>query len=197
MRNNKSMKAAVYYRIEDLRVEEMEIPEIGEGDILLRVGACAICGTDVKVYKYGYKTLEPPAIIGHEISGTIVDRGKKVKGYEIGERVSAVPIVSKLSGTLRVFKGYNQEGSEGRVLHRDRYVRAPCPPGRMLHARGCAFGNTQRCGADILHKRAHRGGVSRRDTDIAGLLLQTQVRSVRRVWVRPHHRAHHAVDKVA
>jgi len=87
------MKAAVYYGIEDLQVEETAIPEIGEEDILLRVGACALCGTDVKVYKYGYKTLEPPTIIGHEISGTIVDRGKKVKGYEIGERVCVMPIV--------------------------------------------------------------------------------------------------------
>jgi L-iditol 2-dehydrogenase len=94
MSSKKSMKAAVYYGIEDIRVEQTAVPEVGEEDILLRVGACAICGTDVKVYKYGYKTLKPPTIIGHEISGTVVDKGKKVGGYEIGDRVCVVPIVS-------------------------------------------------------------------------------------------------------
>ncbi|MBN2323105.1 MAG: zinc-dependent dehydrogenase [Spirochaetes bacterium] len=88
------MNAAVYYGIKDLRVEETEVPGIGDGDVLLRVNACAICGTDVKVYNYGYKTLEPPAITGHEISGTIVEAGGKVQGHVIGERVCVVPIVS-------------------------------------------------------------------------------------------------------
>lgn len=92
--SNGKMKAAVYYGIEDLRVEEIDVPAIGDEDVLLRVGACAICGTDVKVYNYGYKTLEPPTITGHEISGTIVDMGRNVEGHEIGDRVCVVPIVS-------------------------------------------------------------------------------------------------------
>jgi len=94
MGSGKNMKAAVYYGIEDLRVEETAVPRIGDRDVLLRVGACAICGTDVKVYNYGYKTLEPPLITGHEIAGTIVDKGRNVEGHEIGERVCVVPIVS-------------------------------------------------------------------------------------------------------
>jgi len=94
MGNGKKMKAAVYYGIGDLRVEETDFPRIGDRDVLLRVGACAICGTDVKVYNYGYKTLEPPLITGHEIAGTIVDMGRNVEGHKIGERVCVVPIVS-------------------------------------------------------------------------------------------------------
>ena len=92
--NSGKMKAAVYYGIEDLRVEKTDVPVIGDEDVLLRIGACAICGTDVKVYRYGYKTLKPPTITGHEIAGMIVDKGKKVQGHEVGERVCVVPIVS-------------------------------------------------------------------------------------------------------
>lgn len=94
MSGAKKMKAAVYYGIEDLRVEKTEVPRIGNGGVLLRIDACAICGTDVKMYHHGYKTLKPPTIMGHEISGTIVDKGQNVEGYEVGERVCVVPIVS-------------------------------------------------------------------------------------------------------
>jgi len=88
------MKAALYYGIEDIRIEDRPVPEIGDEDILLKVGACAVCGTDLKVFMHGYKNLKPPQIIGHEISGSIADKGSKVRGYNIGERVSVVPIVS-------------------------------------------------------------------------------------------------------
>ena len=88
------MKAALYYGIEDIRIEDRPVPEIGDEDILLKVGACAVCGTDLKVFMHGYKNLNPPQIIGHEISGSIADKGSKVSGYNIGERVTVVPIVS-------------------------------------------------------------------------------------------------------
>ncbi len=88
------MKAAVYYGIEDVRVEEQPIPDIGDEDILLKVNACAICGTDIKVFMHGYKHFEPPQIIGHEISGSVVKKGKTVNGFDIGDRVVVVPIVS-------------------------------------------------------------------------------------------------------
>ena len=88
------MKAAVYYGIQDVRIEDRPVPQIGEEDILLKVGACAICGTDVKVFMHGYKNLNPPQIVGHEISGRIVDMGRNVKDHEIGQRVAVVPIIS-------------------------------------------------------------------------------------------------------
>lgn len=88
------MKAAVFYKPGDLRVENVPMPSFGEDDILLKVGACAICGTDMRIFKYGHKHLTKPVITGHEISGTIADRGKKVRDYEIGEKVAVDPIVS-------------------------------------------------------------------------------------------------------
>jgi L-iditol 2-dehydrogenase len=94
MRGRNIMKAALYYGIEDIRIEDIPVPKVGREDILLKVGACAVCGTDLKVFLHGYKHLKPPQIIGHEISGSIADKGSEVRGYSIGERVSVVPIVS-------------------------------------------------------------------------------------------------------
>jgi len=88
------MKAALYYGVEDLRIEDRPVPEIGDNDILLKVNACAICGTDVKVFMHGYKNLKPPQIVGHEISGSVAEKGNNVKEFEIGDRVVVVPIVS-------------------------------------------------------------------------------------------------------
>ena len=88
------MKAARVYEIEDLRIEDVADPVCPEGGLVIDVGACAVCGTDLKVFLHGYKNLNPPQIIGHEISGSIADKGSKVRGYNIGERVSVVPIVS-------------------------------------------------------------------------------------------------------
>lgn len=88
------MKAAVFYKPGDMRVENVPMPSFGEDDILLRVGACAICGTDMRIFKHGHKHLTKPVITGHEISGTVADRGKKVRDYEIGQKVVVNPIVS-------------------------------------------------------------------------------------------------------
>ena len=87
------MRVAVYYGIKDIRIEETAMPRMNDEGILLKVNACAICGTDNKVFNYGYKKLTSPMIIGHEICGTIVGKGSAVKGYKIGERVLVVPIV--------------------------------------------------------------------------------------------------------
>lgn len=84
------MKSAIYFGPEDIRIEEREKPRCQEGEILLRVWACAICGTDVRIYYQGQKNVVPPQVIGHEIAGTIEDFGEKVSGYERGERVILV-----------------------------------------------------------------------------------------------------------
>jgi len=88
------MKAAVYYGPGDLRIEDRPLPEIGPGDILLKVGACAICGTDMRIFRHGHRGVKPPQIVGHEISGTIAELGKEVRGYTVGEKVVVDPIVA-------------------------------------------------------------------------------------------------------
>ncbi len=86
------MKAALLYGKGDLRVEDIPIPEIGEEEVLVRVKRAAICGTDVRMYRYGAgNQTELPLVIGHEFSGLIEDVGKKVKRYKKGMRVTVAP----------------------------------------------------------------------------------------------------------
>lgn len=85
------MKAAVLYGREQVRVEEVAVPQIEKGDVLVRVRAALTCGTDVKVFRRGYhaKMIVPPALFGHELAGDIVAMGEHVEGFRIGERIVA------------------------------------------------------------------------------------------------------------
>ena len=78
------MKAAVYYRNDDLRVQEMPIPEIGENELLVKVKLSGICGSDVMEW---YRVKKAPKVLGHEISGDVVKMGAKVEGFSVGDRV--------------------------------------------------------------------------------------------------------------
>lgn len=87
------MKAALYRGPKDLEVIEVEKPTPKAGEILIKVHACATCGTDAKIYNHGHQRLTPPQIIGHEIAGEIVEIGSSVSGYEIGERVQIIAAI--------------------------------------------------------------------------------------------------------
>jgi len=80
-----TMRAVVYRGINDMRIETVPVPEIGPGELLVRVATCGICGTDLKKIHYGSHSA--PRIFGHEMSGTIVARGEGVASYDIGQRV--------------------------------------------------------------------------------------------------------------
>ncbi len=84
------MKAALFLGPEKMEVKELEKPQCKEGEISLRVKACAVCGTDVRIYYHGQKNVKPPHIIGHEIAGVIEDFGSGIQGYEKGEPVIVV-----------------------------------------------------------------------------------------------------------
>jgi L-iditol 2-dehydrogenase len=85
-----SMLAAMYYGIEDVRLEDVPIPEIGPGDILIKIGAATTCGTDIKMFRRGYPGLpQLPMPFGHECAGVIQAVGKDVKNYQPGMRVVA------------------------------------------------------------------------------------------------------------
>jgi L-iditol 2-dehydrogenase len=86
------MKAAVFYGIEDIRVEEVEEPVCKDTEIKIKVEYCAICGTDVRIFYSGHKKVIPPAIIGHEITGVVYEIGKNVDYPEIkvGDKVVIV-----------------------------------------------------------------------------------------------------------
>jgi L-iditol 2-dehydrogenase len=85
------MQAAVLYGKEQLRVEPVAVPQIGESDVLVRVKAALTCGTDVKVFRRGYhaRMIVPPAVFGHELAGDLVQVGDKVTNFRVGQRVVA------------------------------------------------------------------------------------------------------------
>jgi L-iditol 2-dehydrogenase len=80
-----SMRAAVYRGVNDVRLEEVPVPAIGAGELLLRVHTCGICGTDLKKIATGSHSA--PRIFGHETTGVIVATGEGVTEYKIGYRV--------------------------------------------------------------------------------------------------------------
>jgi len=85
------MMAAVLYGKEQLRVEPVDVPKIGKGDLLVRVKAALTCGTDVKVFLRGYhaRMIVPPAVFGHELAGDVVGLGDGVTKFHAGQRVVA------------------------------------------------------------------------------------------------------------
>lgn len=87
------MKAAIYEGPGKMVVREQEKPSCKKGEVLIRVHACAICGTDVRIYRHGQKNVVPPHIIGHEIGGIVEALGHGVTGVEIGSHVVVVTSV--------------------------------------------------------------------------------------------------------
>lgn len=83
------MKAVRYYAPRDIRWEEIKIPELNEGEILVKVKAALTCGTDVKTFKRGHPVLIKaiPSGFGHEFSGVISKVDENVKGFKVGDRV--------------------------------------------------------------------------------------------------------------
>jgi len=84
------MKAAVIYEPGDIRLIEKEIPVPKENEVLIRIKACGVCGTDHSLYTGGFPA-NYPVIIGHEFAGEVVAAGKNVINFEIGDRVTVDP----------------------------------------------------------------------------------------------------------
>src|ERR1700720_589524 len=79
------MRAGVYRGKGRVTVESVPIPEIGEGELLFRVAACGICGTDIKKIHHGF--VAAPQVLGHELAGTVVKIGHGVTKFKVGDRV--------------------------------------------------------------------------------------------------------------
>ncbi len=87
-----TMRAAVLHGREDIRIEQVPVPEAALGEIIVQVGAALTCGTDLKVFRRGYhaRMIVPPALFGHELAGTVVQAGEGVTGFVPGDRVVAL-----------------------------------------------------------------------------------------------------------
>jgi len=87
------MKALVKAKAErGIWMEDIEAPSVGHNDVLIKVNRTAICGTDIHIFKWdnwAQSTIPVPMAVGHEFSGEIVEMGIEVRGFEVGDRVSA------------------------------------------------------------------------------------------------------------
>ncbi|WP_263409292.1 zinc-dependent dehydrogenase [Terriglobus tenax] len=82
-----TMRAAVYRGVEDVRIETVPVPEIGAGEVLVKIHTCGICGTDLKKIHTGSHSA--PRVFGHEMSGTVVKVGEGIEDFSVGDRVMA------------------------------------------------------------------------------------------------------------
>jgi L-iditol 2-dehydrogenase len=78
------MKVAMYYGLNDIRIEDVPPPKIGENEALVEMRACGVCGSDLMDW---YLKSRAPLVLGHEPAGIIVEKGGKVKGFDVGDRV--------------------------------------------------------------------------------------------------------------
>ncbi len=107
------MKAAVLQAPKDLRLSDIALPEAGPGELVLRVRAAAVCGTDLRILT-GRKTkgVRFPSVIGHEFSGEVVQAGDGVTAFRVGDRVCMDPVIPCRACA------YCRAGLENVCLHR-------------------------------------------------------------------------------
>ena len=85
------MISAVWHGIEDLRIEERPMPTPADDEVVVKVHACGICGTDVHILEGKFPVYDPPRVIGHEYTGTVVAVGKAVTHVKEGDAVAVEP----------------------------------------------------------------------------------------------------------
>ena len=120
------MKAARWYKQKDVRVEEVEIPKVGEQQIKIAVKYCGICGSDLHEYLGGpifipvdkphpYTGEKAPLVMGHEFSGEVVEVGPEITKFKVGDRVTVEPIHAKdgLKGKYNLDPNLNFIGLAG------------------------------------------------------------------------------------
>jgi L-iditol 2-dehydrogenase len=88
------MLAAVFHGPDDLRLEDRPTPSPGPGELLVKVGADTICGTDLRILR-GEKTsgVHRGKVLGHEVAGHVVEAGRGVEGYDPGQPVAITPVI--------------------------------------------------------------------------------------------------------
>jgi len=106
------MKAAVYLGKEQLPVLEVPDPRLEDGEVLLKIEACCVCGTDLRTFRHGDAKIIPPRILGHEFCGLVVDSRAPDANVTVGDRV--VMYIVLVSGTDR----YVEMGRENLTSHR-------------------------------------------------------------------------------
>ena len=110
----KTMRAGVYREKGVVRVEDVPVPEVGDGEVLIKVAACGICGTDIKKIFHAY--VPPPQILGHELAGTVAATGRGVTKWKPGDRVMSfhhIPCGKCFYCEMRLFSQCKQYKTTG------------------------------------------------------------------------------------
>ena len=110
------MKAAVFLEPGRLVVTDRDDPVPEPGGLVLRIEACALCGTDLRVFRHGHRRISPPAIIGHEIAGTVAELGEGVSGYQEGDLVVLAPPAWSCGSCRRCLRGRENLCEQRRAL---------------------------------------------------------------------------------
>jgi len=126
------MSAAVLYGQEDVRIEQVPVPHAGPGEIIVHVAAALTCGTDLKVFRRGYHALmiQPPALFGHELAGTVAEVGEGVGNFLIGDRV--VPINSAPCGECYFCERSQENLCEDLLFNNGAYAEYIRIPARIV-----------------------------------------------------------------
>ena len=98
---SKMMKCAIYYGVQDVRIEERPVPQVGDGDVLIKVLRAGICGSDVGIYMHGGENygLFPGSQFGHEMVGKVVEKGSSVDSdISVGDLMFVDPVMSQRGG---------------------------------------------------------------------------------------------------
>ena len=126
------MRAAVLHGKEDVRLEDLDVPEPGPGEIVVRNEAALTCGTDVKVFRRGYhaRMLTPPTVFGHEVSGVVAALGKGVPDALLGARV--VVANSAPCGTCRFCQAERENLCDDLIFWNGAYAQYSRIPARIV-----------------------------------------------------------------
>jgi L-iditol 2-dehydrogenase len=127
------MTAAVLYGREDMKIEQVDIPSVGEDEVLVRVKVALTCGTDLKVWKQGShaRMIEPPALFGHELAGVVERKGGAVNGaVRPGMRV--VPSNSAPCGACMYCRKGQPNLCEDLLFNNGAYAEYIRVPGRIV-----------------------------------------------------------------
>jgi len=106
------MKAAVYLGKEQIEVRDVPAPQLEAGDVLLKISACSVCGTDLRTYRHGDKKILPPRVLGHEFCATVAESREPDANVKVGDRVVMYIVI--VDGRDR----YVEMGRENLTAHR-------------------------------------------------------------------------------
>jgi L-iditol 2-dehydrogenase len=128
----KTTRAAVWRGDERLEVENWRLPPLGPRDVLVKVAACGVCGSDLHVLSGEFPGLQPPLVLGHEPAGTIVALGSEVRAFAVAEAVTWEPNVT-CGHCFQCREGEDANLCENRVRISGSFAEYTVVPASALH----------------------------------------------------------------